>query len=237
MSSPQIQTIPLGMVNSFLIPCKQGYLLVDSGYSQTYNQLLAYLHHNQIKLDEIKYLLLTHNHDDHCGGAANLRHNADIKIICHKNLVPFLENGSGSLDGAHPVSNGIRFLIKIIQTLSHPDYKYTSIMLNKDDIVLDNDNHEFLPSIGIPASIIFTPGHTNNSISIVFEGGDVICGDIAFNTPLFRLLGSGNRPIYIQDEATVYRSWQKIYQQGGRRLIPSHGKPFPISKILTTNEK
>jgi glyoxylase-like metal-dependent hydrolase (beta-lactamase superfamily II) len=227
-----ILPINLGMVNCFLLAGKKGYLLVDSGYAQTYETLIEKFHKLNINTKDIHYLLLTHHHDDHCGAAALLQQICDLRLIIHKNMLPFLEEGSGSLDGAAPISPALRTFLTLYQKLSPSEYRYTPVIANKNDIVLKDDDHQFLPSIGIAGSILTTPGHTNNSLSLVLEGGDVICGDIAFNYPLFELLGARHRPIYVQDEAQVYRSWQKIKQHGGKRLFPGHGRPFSINKLI-----
>ncbi|MAT44321.1 MAG: hypothetical protein CL609_18470 [Anaerolineaceae bacterium] len=231
MSVP-ILPINLGMVNCFLLAGKEGYLLVDSGYPHTYESLIEKLKKQKVNVKDIHYLLLTHHHDDHCGAAALLQQTCDLRLIVHKNMLPFLEEGHGALDGAEPVTPTLNFFLNIYQRFNRSDYPFTPVTVKEDDIILQNDDHQLLPSIGIAGSILYTPGHTNNSLSLVLEGGDVICGDIAFNNPLFELMGARHRPIYLQDEKTVYRSWQKIKQHGGKRLFPSHGKPFSVDKLI-----
>ncbi len=227
-----IQTIKLGMVNVFLIPCEDGYLLVDSGYTQTHTQLIEAFQKLGIKTTDIRYLFLTHHHNDHCGSAAVLQQTSNCTLITHKNTLPFLESGSGDLGEVKPATPGIRLMLSLFKLVSSADYHYTPLTIRPDDLIVDGDNFEFLPSIGIPGKILYTPGHTDNSLSIVLNNGFVLCGDLCFNSLLFKLFGSGNKPIYIQDEEAVYRSWQRVYQHGGRTIIPSHGSPFPIKNLL-----
>ena len=233
----QIHTIKLGIVNVFVVPCKDGYLLVDSGSSHTYNQLLEKLHTMNISVDDIRYLLLTHNHEDHAGAAACLRHhNKNIRLIVHKNNIPFLEKGSGSIAGAQPPTKALTVFLDLYAKISPNEQIYAPLTIKPDDIVLDGDDFDVLSAIDIPGSIYYTPGHTNNHIVVIFQGGDVLCGDIAFNYRPFQIFGTGLHPILIQDKAEVYRSWQKIYQHGGKNIIPSHGEPFPITKLLSIIE-
>jgi glyoxylase-like metal-dependent hydrolase (beta-lactamase superfamily II) len=49
----------------------------------------------------IAYLLLTHCHYDHVGGAANLRDQYNCKIVAHAKDAPFLENGDSEVTAAN----------------------------------------------------------------------------------------------------------------------------------------
>ncbi len=150
--------INLGMVNCFLLAGKEGYLLVDSGYAHTYEKLIDKFHNLKINTNDIHYLLLTHHHDDHCGAAALLQQVCDLRLVIHKNMLPFLEEGSGSLDGAKPVSPALNTFLNIYQKLKPSEYRYTPVTVNKKDILLMDDDHQFLPSIGIAGSILTHTG-------------------------------------------------------------------------------
>lgn len=226
-----IHSIKMGIVQVFVVPCTGGYLLVDSGYPGSLSVIKRRLSTLGIGMTDVRYLLLTHNHIDHCGSSAEIREASGARLIVHKNLVPFIAAGDGGLDGAQPVSVGMRGMMGLLRRLSTASDRFPALIIREGDLIVDETPSDLLRGLGIPAQLLFTPGHTNNSLTMVFDDGDVICGDIVFNSPLFQLLGSRYRPILIQDEKLVKESWQKIRAAGGKRLYPSHGAMLPVEKL------
>ena len=90
-----------------------------------------------------------------------------------------------------------------------------------------------LREIGIPldGKIIETPGHTVDSISILFEDGDCLIGDAAAN--FLQFLGSKYCVVLITDMGAYYQSWEKVIAAGARRIFPAHGAPFTVDKLKT----
>ena len=62
-----LKTIKLSKTNCYLFSLEQGYLLVDCGYEKDEELFIARLKSLSVDIDDIKYLLLTHHHDDHSG--------------------------------------------------------------------------------------------------------------------------------------------------------------------------
>ncbi len=56
--------IPLSMSQAYLLPCRDGYLQIDSGYDRDYPVYRRGMARKGIPLQYVKYLLLTHHHDD-----------------------------------------------------------------------------------------------------------------------------------------------------------------------------
>jgi glyoxylase-like metal-dependent hydrolase (beta-lactamase superfamily II) len=86
------------------------------------------------------------------------------------------------------------------------------------------DDFDLLKSMGINGKIVYTPGHPRDSMSVILSDGSAFVGDVAMN--FLRLTGIGHRPIYVEDINTVYESRQRLIEQGGKFIYPSHGKPF-----------
>ena len=76
-----------------------------------------------------------------------------------------------------------------------------------------------LQKIGIPLNckIIETPGHTMDSVSILFDDGDCLIGDAAAN--FLQLAGTKYCVIFICNLGTYYKSWEKIIGEGARLLF------------------
>ena len=53
------------IVNNYLVPAEDGYLLIDTGYADGFRRFQKKLHKLNIDPKEIKYVFLTHAHDDH----------------------------------------------------------------------------------------------------------------------------------------------------------------------------
>jgi glyoxylase-like metal-dependent hydrolase (beta-lactamase superfamily II) len=97
------------------------------------------------------------------------------------------------------------------------------------DIIIKGQTR--LADIGIPldGKIIETPGHTVDSISILFDDGDCLIGDSAAN--MLKFAGTKNCVIFICDMDTYYKSWEKVISLGAVRIFPAHGKPFSVNKL------
>ncbi len=223
--------ITTGVTTSYLLPCRDGYLLIDTGYQSDYSKFIQALNQIKIDLKDIKYLLLTHSHDDHCGFAADLIRNSGARVIVNKEGLSNLENGKVSVRGK-TINKRIYILTSIYNLFKHRDYKFPPVSLTKNDVIINRDDLKFLKSIGSNGIIINTPGHTNDSISVVMEDGRVFCGDAAMN--LLNYAGADYRPIFYIDLKLVFESWKKILKKGAKKIFPAHGMPFD-SFILENN--
>jgi glyoxylase-like metal-dependent hydrolase (beta-lactamase superfamily II) len=86
------------------------------------------------------------------------------------------------------------------------------------------DEELSLAEYGIQGKIVYTPGHSSGSVSIVLEGGEVFVGDLAMNMAPLRF--SPGLPIFGDDIQIVKNSWKKLLQMGVKTVYPAHGKPF-----------
>jgi len=177
---------------------------------------------------KIKYLFLTHHHDDHAGFAAELVRSIGCQVIAHRNaLLPLKQGKSEGTD--NPVNRPIRIVLAFY-TLFHREYAFPPLTLTDRDILIDGDNDSLLKGIGIDGVILHTPGHTSDSISVLLSDGSAFVGDAAMN--FLRWTGVGRRPIVIEDIDTVYESWRKLRERGARLIYPSHGRPFSAKRLV-----
>ncbi|MEW6623047.1 MAG: MBL fold metallo-hydrolase [Bacillota bacterium] len=91
----------------------------------------------------------------------------------------------------------------------------------KGFLMIDGDNDIFLRRIGISGKIIYTPGHTIDSMCVVLDNGVVLCGDAAMSWPLWA--GIRYCAIFVTDIDKYYESWKKIIANKGQVVYPSHG--------------
>jgi len=230
-SSHTVHIVKLGWTRCFLLKCTGGYLLIDTYYPGHYPQFEKKLARLGIAVSEIKYLFLTHHHDDHAGFAAELVRRTGCRVIAHRNAVPALEEGK-SEGNIKPVNRRIKivfFFYMLFYMLFHKKFKFPLLALTERDILIEGDNDSFLKGIGIDGVILHTPGHTGGCISVLLSDGSAFVGDVAMN--FLRWTGVGHRPIGIEDINTVYESWRKLRERGARIIYPAHGRPFSATKL------
>jgi glyoxylase-like metal-dependent hydrolase (beta-lactamase superfamily II) len=202
-------------------------MLIDVYYPGYYAKFEKKLAKIGIAVSEIKYLLLTHHHDDHAGFAAELVRNTGCRVIAHRNALSALREGK-SEGSMKAVNRRIRVVFSFYM-LFHKEFKFPPVRLAERDILIEGDNDSFLKEIGIDGVILHTPGHTRDSVSVLLSDGSAFVGDAAMN--FLRWTGIGHRPIYIEDINTVYESWRKLREKGARIFYPAHGRPFSATKL------
>jgi len=228
-NSHRVKSVKLGWTRCYLLKCTGGYLLIDTDYPKYYSLLEKKLASLSIATSDIKYLLLTHHHDDHAGFAAKLVRRTGCQVIAHRNAVSPLQQGKSEEIG-ESVNRRIEIVL-FFYMLFHREFKFPPLKLAERDILIEGDNDSLLKGIGIDGVILHTPGHTRDSISVLLSDGSAFVGDAAMN--FLRWTGVGHRPIVIEDITTVYESWRKLRERGARVIYPSHGRPFSARKLIS----
>ena len=221
------QSLKLGWTWCYLLKCSGGHLLVDTSYPGYFSLFRRRLDKAGIDIADIKYLLLTHHHDDHAGFAAQLVRETECQVVVHHSAMEPLRQGR-SLEGPKPANLRVK-LIFAGYSLFHREFSYPPLGLGEKDILLRGDDIEFLRSVGIEGNILHTPGHTQDSISVLLENGHAFVGDAVMN--FLRFTGIKHKPVYFDDLEQVYRSWRMLRKEGAQVIHPSHGKPFSIDKL------
>ena len=75
--------------------------LVDTGCGNRQDRLLTNIQACGVKLEQIEYLLITHCHFDHTGGAKALKDLLHCQIVAHELEAPFLEKGDNVVTAAN----------------------------------------------------------------------------------------------------------------------------------------
>lgn len=228
MVSPTFITLSLGITKCFLMPCDGGYLLIDTSTRNTYTKFRKELKKNAVKVSQIKHVFLTHHHTDHTGFLKRIIDESEATLIVHRNALPFLAEG---VNNSEMTGNSalIRLLMRLKLTLGLARVNEAMIP-GKNDLILDSDNNELLRTIGIPAKIILMPGHTSDSMALVFDDGRAFVGDAAMNR--CHLLNPGFYPLVAEDCLQIRTSWIKLLNEGAKELFVSHGKSIPINRLI-----
>jgi len=220
-----LQIIPFesGMNTSYIIK-DEGAVLVDGAPFKEVSPFTEILKNHNLKPEEIKLIILTHGDFDHVGGAKKLKELTGAKIAIHDHDRENLEKG------IFHWPEGVTVWGKLSRALLKPFLKKKlAFPAAKADIVLD-DKGLSLKEYGISGKIVYTPGHTFGSVSVLLDNGDAFIGCLAHNKVPFVL--KPRLPIYANDIELLKESWKKVIDQGASTIYPSHGKSFPVERIL-----
>lgn len=227
----KIIRIPLSVGSIDLIPCINGYLQVDTGYARDYPAYRRGLKKASIEISQIKYLFLTHHHDDHAGFLNDLTRDIQVTIIANHMAMELL------LTGKNDKMRGDGWVSPLIRTLAETKMRFDRnwtlefppFALRGQDILIQGDNCEILRKIGVSGDILYTPGHCMDHQVLLLESGETFCGDAAASILLFA--GSHYCTVFMTNMEESYQSWQKMLNAGARIIYPSHGKPFPAARL------
>ena len=166
--------LPLGVTNDFLLPCHGGYLQVDTGYEHDYPAYRKNLARAGVALEEIRYLVLTHHHDDHAGFLNALTRDAEVQIIAHEQATALLQSGKNDTTRGGGYANGFIKLVAEIKMRFDPRWTLTfpPFTLRESDILLAGDDDQVLRQLGLAGRVLFTPGHCMDHIAIVLDSGN-----------------------------------------------------------------
>ncbi len=212
------------VVNNYLISSKEGYILIDTGYADGFPHFRKMLERKHIQLEKIRYIFLTHAHDDHAGFLNDVLAATNAKVILHPKAIDGLKRGQNSFDGG--CTSFLAWLFcQVLVLFGHGDHKYPAIKQEYLDRLIPIDSVQF-KAIHFPYPVLKTPGHTADHISLLM--GDILfCGDAAMN-------GFPSRKhitIWIEDLPQYRQSWERIIQLNPRMLFPAHGKPFKTEEL------
>lgn len=217
----KIYPFTLGIDHCYLIQGDR-IIMIDGGAPNQAKCFLKSLERLSIQPTDIHLLILTHGHWDHIGSANAIKKLTGASIALHRREEEWLERSLKPLPpGVTPWGHVFVSLMAVFMPLVH-------IPASDVDIVL-GDSEVSLAEYGIPGNIIYTPGHTYGSVSILLEGGEAFVGDLAMNG--FPLRFKAGFPILAEDMQKVRESWQMLLDRGARTVYPGHGKPFSVDII------
>jgi hydroxyacylglutathione hydrolase len=205
----------MGMVQCFLLKGEKT-ILIDAGVSGQMKRFEKGLAEADVKFEDIDLLLFTHGHFDHIGLAKEIVDRSGAQTGIHQREKDWVESGKPPFPpGATAWGKFLAASIKLLPEMSVPGTKV--------DFTLGDEDFS-LREYGITGKVVYTPGHTLGSVSILLDDGTAIVGDLAMSAKIFRL--SPGMPAFAEDVGLVKSSWQKLLDMGAKTIYPAHGKPF-----------
>lgn len=195
MPDPTIVNVGYRSTNFWVLSAGTSRLMVDLGWPGMFGALLANIERKDIPLREIRYGLATHYHIDHAGSAQELK------------------------------QRGMRLIVTLEQQAAIPAMKqwtkttdnYLDITTHDNVIVALADSRAFLHDLGFAGEIVHTPGHSEDSVTLVLDTGAAFTGDLTMEA----MVG-------MEDPEVVARSWQVLRDLGVTTIHGGHGPIHPI---------
>ena len=184
-----IQLLKYGNTNCYYIKGEKGSILVDTDWAGTLQAF--YKKVKELNITNIDYLLITHYHPDHMGIVQDIIDNVNIKLL----VIDVQKDYIHCSDKIFEKNKNINFNPICTEPL----------------IISCNDSRNFLNNLGIYGEIIYTPGHSDDSISLILDEGIALVGD------LYDL----NSAITFNDEK-INNSWDKILSYNISKIYYGH---------------
>ena len=215
------------IMNTYVYQTSAGYIMIDTGYEHSLASVEKKLNKQDIELSDIKYVFLTHAHDDHAGFLNELLgKNTDLKVIMSDKAMPTLKRGQNSFDGGCSTAFAWIFC-KLMGLVGKSKHRFPPIedCYNDRFIEITEENKSALEGL-LEGEILFTPGHTSDSVSLKLSDM-IFCGDAAMNG----LPSSKRLIIWIENVAKFENSWEMLLSSDANTIYPAHGKPFPKNDL------
>ena len=212
------------VVNNYLFAIDEGYILIGTGYENGFTRFQRNLKKLNIQPSEIKFIFLTHAHDDHAGFLNKVLAITNAKVILHPKAIERLKSGQNSFEGG--CSSMLAYIFcKLFALIGKSGHKFPPIKDEYLNRLITTDSQEFR-NLNLPIQAIETPGHTADHISLL-KDGILFCGDAAMNG-----FPSINRNIiWIENLQDYRKSWEKMIAFNPAKIYPSHGKPFDVNDL------
>jgi glyoxylase-like metal-dependent hydrolase (beta-lactamase superfamily II) len=195
-------------------------VVVDTGSAGEEERILRGLRRYNLAPERVSLLLHTHGHTDHAGSTRALQSRLRVPAAVHPADAPKLRAGdSGSL-------LPLRFSSRLISLFLNPRFPAV-----EPDLLVEEGYS--LAEFGIPATVMHTPGHTPGSISILFDDGRAIAGDLMMGGSL----GGAFHPFdpgyhyYAEDLTELRRSIRKLLDRGAKTIYLGHGGPLEAGRV------
>lgn len=223
----EIFPFSLGFNDCYVIR-DQGVILIDAGVPGKKTDFVRAMKSIRMEPQDIKLNVITHGHPDHMGSAKDIREITGARIAMHQLDKVCLETGEWNTTGHRLKGTGFWSSIVAGMSNSIVDLRHSKVATCDVDVTV-NDAGEDLANYGIHGRVVYTPGHTVGSLSVLLDSGEAFVGDLAMNKlPLRRNPGL---PVFVDDMEKVKESWRQLLKLGVTTVYPGHGKPFSMEVI------
>jgi hydroxyacylglutathione hydrolase len=216
----QVKRIDLGGVNCYLARCRDGFMLIDTGFGARRKRLVRELEMAGCAPGNLRMVLLTHGDVDHAGNAAYLRALYGAKIAMHGGDSGMVEKGDMSFN-RKPRADRMSGFFRLLGRLSRVFGMGGRFETFVPDVLLE-DGRDLSPD-GFEGTIVHIPGHSKGSIGLLTNDGNLYCGDFAYNMPGMD---------YVDDLEAHAASRSRLEGMRITTIHPGHGGPMAARRLF-----
>ena len=213
MNDGQAGLLPLqlGFVKAFLVRGAGKHVLVDSGVAGNSAKIIAQLERCGVNPRDIGLIVVTHAHPDHTGSVADVVQATGAKVAVHRLEAEYVRTGMSP-----PAAQN-----RLSRIFFRPSEKPSAAGAQPDIFV---DNELDLNPHGVAGRVIYTPGHTRGSVSVVLESGEAIVGDLVL--PRYMSFGPPAIAFWATSREDSVASIRKVLDLKPSIILTSHGGPY-----------
>ena len=189
-----IQLLGFGFESNVYLIEADVVAVIDAGTGFYMKELIEEIREH-VDLKDIEYIILSHEHFDHCGGVKKLKEACNAKVCIHEK-------------GANVIENGLNWSAAFFNA-EQPRVKADIKLKDGDEIDLGS----------IVLKVIYTPGHSEGSICLYEEKSkSLFSGDT-----IFAYGGIGRTDFIGGDRLKLIESIRKLKKFDVKNLYPGHG--------------
>ena len=210
------ERIACGTSNVYLLRGDSGSVLIDTGVEKFKDKVLRACQNANVKL-----ILLTHGHFDHCQSAAYLARNLKCKTgIAGEDAALLEKNQKRKVYGKGIWGN-------FYAGAANRNIGQNEIEAVTPDVILEDGMS--LAEYGVDARIIKLPGHTVGSVGVLCATGELFVGDAMQNIPFLSATWCYEDYEKAKESATLIRS------MNAGKIFCGHGRVWNGNKNKTSN--
>jgi len=195
-------------------------VLVDTGSAGEEEQVLRGLRRFNVAPERVALILHTHGHMDHAGSTRALKTRLHAPAAVHP-----ADAGKMRVGDSSPLVP-LRLSSRVLSLFLNPRFPAV-----EPDVMVEEGYS--LKDFGIPAAVLHTPGHTPGSITVLFEDGRAIAGDLMMGGALGGAYhhSEPGYHYYAEDVAELRRSIRKLLDRGAKTIYLGHGGPLEAGRV------
>lgn len=190
MTGVNIVNVGYRSTNYWVVRSGGSCLLVDLGWPGMFRPFVTTMARKGVALEDIAYGFATHYHIDHAGCAEELKRSGMTLIVTPEQ----------------------REAIRRMKSYTKPADGYVAIREDNNYELALSESRRFLKTLGFSGELVHTPGHSDDSVSLVLDEGIAFTGDLTHPS-----MASA------EDAAVVAASWEKLRVLGVRSVYAGHG--------------
>lgn len=209
--------------STHIVDTGEGLMVFDTGYQHSLYIVIDNIYRMGLKVENIKYIFLTHGHIDHLGGARALRDLSGAKIALGK-ADRLYANGQLDLSYAKELNMSFK-----------ETFEADILLEDGDEITLGNTT----------VRAVATPGHTPGAMSFFFDVTDGkesfragLHGGMGINTMCKEFLDKYNLPYSLRDD--FVKSMRRLNEEKVDIFLGNHmqhNKTESKAKLLQAGNK